>query len=375
MSLMNTRMREILAAFVLTFAVGSSVPGQDCNPDEILYLSGVYKGPGKGSVSGISKADLEKQQAIAGKISQMVRDNYQPQGMNIIYSMPQFSPGHNSPNGLNLGNHYNANFFMMYFYCNYESKMEEIAETHSLLEIEVNGWKYESSFFVSTSADEEDPETDVFGTIKHKPIWSEDGYWSMTDTIYTDREITHFHYIVTKNRELPFVYMTKKEFLEKLRKYYQEQIEVTVSNWKNPTPEEAEYAMERIEGDRSFYGKSIQNIDDFLNNSTEHILNEPAKITGGGPPSEFESFPDSKYACLVIKPNPDYYNPLAPKYTPHFIDVHFTIYEPQVACLNAKNDIMKIIDFKVLQEIVNIAGITSTPGTSSSKPATDTIRK
>ena len=183
-SLINTRVREILIAFVLSFGLSFSVFGQNCNPDEIISLPGVYKGPGKGSVSGISKADLEKQQVITKKLSQMVRDNYQPKGMNIIYGMPQFSPRHYSPNGLNLGNHYNANFFLMYFYCNYQNKMEEIAETHSLLEIEVNGWKYESSFFVRTSADEEDPETDVFGTIKHKPVWNTDGYWTMTDTIY-----------------------------------------------------------------------------------------------------------------------------------------------------------------------------------------------
>jgi hypothetical protein len=374
MRLINNHLRIFLVAFVLTLAVNFSVFAQNCNPDEIISAPGVYKGPGKGSVSGISKADLDKQQAITQKLMKMVVDNYQPKGINIRYGAAHFLPAYYKPNGLNTGNHYNANFFLMYFYCNHDNKMEEIAETHSLLEIEVNGWKYESSFFVRTSADEEDAETDVFGTIKHKPEWNEAGYWTMTDTIYSGRDLTHFHYIVTKNRELPFVYMTKKEFLEKLRKYYQKQIEVTINNWKNPTPEEVEYARERIEGDKSFYGKSIQNIDDFLNNSPEEILNEPAKITGGGPPSEFDSFPEGKYASWVIKPNPDYYNPKAPKYTPHFIDVHFTIYEPQVACMNAKNDILKIIDFKSLQVIVDNGGVSVTPGTSSAKPATNTIK-
>jgi hypothetical protein len=375
MRLINNHLRIFLVAFVLTFAVNFSVFGQNCNPDEIINLPGVYKGPGKGSVSGIAKADLEKQQAITQIFTKMVMDNYKPKGMNISYGKAHFSPPYYNPNGLNTGNHYNANFFLKYFYCNHENKMEEIAETHSIIEFEVNGWKYESSFFVRASADDEDAETDVFGTIKHKPVWNEAGYWTMTDTIYSGRDLTHFHYIVTKNRELPFVYMTKKEFLEKLRKYYQKQIEVTVNTWKNPTSEEAEYARERIEGDKLFYGKSIQNIDDFLNNSPEKILNEPAKITGGGPSSEFESFPEGKYASWVIKPNPDYYNPKAPKYTPHFIDVHFTIYEPQVACLNAKNDILKIIDFKSLQEIVDNGGVPVTPGTPSAKPTTNTIKK
>lgn len=371
----NINLRRILVGLVLTSAVNFSVFGQDCNPDEIINAPGIYKGPGKGSVSGIAKADLEKQQAITQKLMKMVVDNYQPKGMNIIYGAAHFSPPYYKPNGINTGNHYNANFFLKYFYCNYEKKMEEIAETHSLLEIEINGWKYESSFFVRTSVDEEDPETDVFGTIKYKPVWNEAGYWTMTDTVYSGSDITHFHYIVTKNRELPFVYMTKKEFLEKLRKYYQEQIEVTVNTWKNPTPEEAEYAKERIEGDKLFYGNSIQNIDRFLANSSEEVLNEGATAVGGAPTSEFESFAEGKYANWVIKPNPDYYNPKAPKYTPHFIDVHFSIYTPQFACLNAKNDILKIIDFKALQEIVDNGGVPATSGTPSAKPVTNTIKK
>lgn len=197
----------------------------------------------------------------------------------------------------------------------------------------------------------------------------------MTDTVYSGRDITHFHYLVTKNRELPFVYMSKREFLEKLRVYYEKQIQVTMNTWKNPTPDEAEYAKTRIEGDESFYGKSIQNIDDFLANSSEEVLNEAATVVGGGPPSEFEGFSESKYRNWVIKPNPDYYNPKAPSYTPHFIDVLFQIHEPEVACMNAKNDILKIIDFKALQEIVDKGGVQVVNGTPASKPASNAIKK
>ena len=348
---------------------------QDCDPIKIVNAPGVYKGPGTGSVSGIAKTDLVRQQAITQKFTKMVLDNYQPKGMNISYGAAHFSPAYYKPNGINTGNHYNANFFLKYFYCNHENKMEEIVETHSIIEFAVNGWKYPSSFFVRVDANEEDPETDVFGTIKNKPCWNNKGYWTMTDTVYSGRDITHFHYLVTKNRELPFVYMSKREFLEKLRVYYEKQIQVTMNTWKNPTPDEAEYAKTRIEGDESFYGKSIQNIDDFLANSSEEVLNEAATVVGGGPPSEFEGFSESKYRNWVIKPNPDYYNPKAPSYTPHFIDVLFQIHEPEVACMNAKNDILKIIDFKALQEIVDKGGVQVANGTPASKPASNAIKK
>ena len=335
---------------------------QGCEPNEIISAPGVYKGPSKGSVRDIAKTDLVQQQAVTQKFTKMVMDNYQPKGMNISYGAAHFPPAYYKPNGLNTGNHYNANFFLKYFYCNHEQKMEEIAETHSIIEFEVNGWKYESSFFVRTSADEEDPETDVFATIKYKPVWNENGYWTMTDTVYSGRDLTHFHNIVTKNKELPFVFVTKKEFLEKLRIYYQKQIQVTLNSWKNPTPEEAEYAKSRIEGDKSFYGNSIQYIDEFLANSTDEVLNETATVVGGGPPSEFNGF--KNYGEFIIKPNPAYYDSKAPKYTPHFIEVLFTIFEPNVACMNAKNDILKIIDFKVLQEIVDKGGV---PGNSATQ--------
>lgn len=350
------------------FLLPASLSAQGCDPNEIINMPGIYKGPSKGSVRDVPKEDLLRQQAITQKFINMVVDNYQPKGMNISYGQSHSSPRFYKPNGLNLGNHYNTHFFLMYFYCDYTNNMAPVAETHSIIEFRVNEWKYPSSFFVQSEINEVDPETDVFTTIKHKPVWNESGYWTMTDTVYIVRDLTNFHHIVTKKRELPFVYMSKKEFLEKLRVYYEKQIQVTINSWKNPTPDEAEYAKKRIEGDKSFYGKSIQNIDDFLANSPEEVLNEPATVVGGGPPSEFEGF--KNYGSMVIKPNPKYYDPKAPNHTPHFIDVLFQIYEPEKACLNAKNDILKIIDFKVLQEIVDKGGVPlGTTNLNGSKPA------
>jgi len=351
---------------------------QDCDPKELANIPGVYKGPGKGSVSGIAKTDLAQQQAITKKFTKMVMENYSPKGMNISYGAAQFSPAYYKPNGLNTGTHYNSNFFMMYFYCNHNNKMEQTAETHSLLEFEVNGWKYPSSFFVRQEINEEDPETDVFTTIKYKPVWNENGYWTMTDTVYTSRDMTHFHYLVTKNKQLPFVYVTKKEFLEQLRVYYEKEIQVILETWKNPTPEYAEYAKSSIDQDKSFYGNSIQYIDEFLANSPEKVLNETATVVGGGPPPSFEGF--KNYGEWMIKPNPAYYDSKAPKYTPHFIDVLFTIFEPNVACMNAKNDILKIIDFKALQEIVDKGGVQAATGNAPAakpvvKPAANPIKK
>lgn len=332
---------------------------QDCDPNEIVNLPGIYKGPGKGSVSGIAKTDLDRQQAVAQKFMSMVVDNYKPRGMNIGYGPAHYPPLPYLPNGVNVGNHYEAVFFMMYFYCNYQGKMEQIAETHSTLEIRVNDWKYPSSFFLKQAIDEEDPETDVFATIRHKPVWNEKGYWTMTDTIYIVRDITYFHHLVTKNKELPFVYVSKKEFLQKLRIYYEKLLQRDISSIENSDDKDTEFGKSSIENYRSFYGNSIQSIDDFLAKSPEAVLNEAATVVGGGPPSEFDGFSDSKYRSWVIKPNPKYYDPRAPLHTPHFIDVLFKIYEPEVACMNAKDDILKIIDFKALQEIVDEGGAAS----------------
>lgn len=353
---------------------------QGCDPDEIVNAPGIYKGQGKGSTSGIAKSDLMKQQAVTQKFTKMVMDNYQPKGMNISYGAAHFSPAYYKPNGLNTGNHYNSNFFLMYFYCNHQNKMEEIAETHSIIEFEVNGWKYPNSFFVNSVANEEDPETEVFSTIRRQPVWNEKGYWTLTDTIYIVRDITRFHHIVTKNRELPFVYVTKREFLEKLRVYYEKLLRREIMSIENSDDKDTDYGKSSIENYKSFYGNSIRNIDDFLANSSEEVLNETATVIGGAPPSEFVEFRDGKYSEWVIKPNPTYYDAKAPKSTVHFIDVLFQIYEPEVACMNAKNDILKIIDFKALQEIVDKGGVPITPTAAPTtkpvvKTATNPIKK
>ena len=370
--------RIFVFAFLITaglLAISASGSAQGCDPDEIVNAPGVYRGQSRGSENGIAKTDLAQQQEITRKMSQMVRDNYQPKGMNISYGDAHFNPASNKPNGVNTGNHYNTHFFLKYFFCNHENKMEEVAETHSILEMRVNELDYPHSFFVKEHIDEEDPETDVFATIKHKPVWNEKGYWTMTDTVYSGRDITHFHYMVTKNRTLPFVYVTRKEYVEKLRIYYGKLLRRELSSIENSDEKDTEFGKSSIENYKSFYGNSIQNIDNFLNNESDEALNEPATVIGGGPSSEFVGFPEGRYANWLIKPNPDYYNPKAPKYTPHFIDVHFSIYEPQTACLNAKNDILNIIDFKALREIVDKGGIPASSAPASAKPAEDEADK
>jgi hypothetical protein len=355
--LRNFDLSRFLIVSFLVFAHSFASLAQNCDPDEIINLHGIYKGPGKGSVRDIPKEDLAKEQAITQKFTNMVKNNYQPKGMNIHYGAAYSQPELYQPNGVNTGNYYCANFFLMYFYCNHENKTEPIAETHSIIEFRVNEWNYPSSFFVNKDANEVDPKTDLFATMKNKPVWNDNGYWTLTDTVYSGRDMTHFHYIVTKNKELPFVYVTKMEYLQKLRIYYTKLLQRELNYWENSSDKETEYAKSRIESSKSFYGKSIQHIDEFLANSSEEVLNETATVTGGGPQSEFEGFSESKYRNWIIKPNPSYYNAKAPKSTPHFIDVLFEIYEPEKACLNAKKDILKIIDFKALQEIVDKGGL------------------
>ena len=70
--------------------------------------------------------------AITRKLSKMTRDNYQPEGMNIIFPAPHYSPGYYAPNGLNLGNGYSASLFLMYLYFTHKNKREEIANKGGL---------------------------------------------------------------------------------------------------------------------------------------------------------------------------------------------------------------------------------------------------
>ena len=199
----------------------------------------------------------------------------------------------------------------------------------------------------------------------------------MTDTVYVaGSNITNFHHLVTKNRELPFVYVPKKEYLEKLKIYYEKLLRRELRSIENSDDKDTDYGKSSIENYKSFYGNSIQQIDDFLSGSPEDVLNETATVVGGGPQSQFEGFSDSKYREYLIKPNPKYYDPKAPRSTVHFIDVLFKIYEPEVACMNAKNDILDIIDFKALQEIVDKGGVpVAAPAKPMVKPESNGIKK
>lgn len=338
--------------FTLAICFYSAVSAQNCSEAELLNTPGKWIPGMKGSVSGISAKDLPKQQSVVNEIIPMVQKKYSPRGLNVSFGGAYQPPFIYSPNGIRLGNSYYAYFYLLPLYCDASGAIKQAHETPSSLSIIINDGSYPSSFFVPSNIDEEDPETDVFATIDHKPVYT-NGYWLMKDTFTGgfQKQITNIRYYITKDNQLPFVYMSKKEYAEKLKRYYQKKIQQVVNNAKRAREDQKEIMEENIAQANSFYGNSIKNIDEFLQTASASEFEEPATIVGGGPSSTFEGFPKENdyYKSWIIKPNPGYYDPKLPLSTPQLIVLNFKIHEASPVFVNAMQDLLKAIDFKQLQ--------------------------
>ncbi|MBC6491900.1 hypothetical protein ACFSQD_10750 [Flavihumibacter stibioxidans] len=342
---------------ILAWLFCCSLPSysQTCREEELLQIPGRFKAGQAGSVTGIASADLLRQKDFVNQVNQVVLNGYKPRGLNITYSGVYYRPSL-PPNGIPTGNSYEASFYLKPLYCDSKGILAEARETSSTCNVRFNHWNYDRSFFVKQQVDEEDPETDVCATIRYQPVLK-DGYWYFVDTTLGGfgKEISRHHYIFTKSNELPFVYMSRKQYLQKLLIYYDKKIRQTVNNWKNPAPEEAEYARTEINNIKEFYGKSIRNIQALLASSSAAELEAPATVVGSVPQEEFDAFPDRdhRYQQYIIQPNPAYYKSPLPRSTPRFMVLLFSIHEKEQVFVNAKNDLLNVFNFSKLQAMVD----------------------
>ena len=354
-------MKLRIIIWIAVCLLGSTVASaQDpCSAVPLKDIPGKYREGTKGSVSGVPAADLPKQRALVTRVVDMFKKNYAPKGMNIITGGAHVAPPVPLPNGLDLGNPYYASFYLMRFYCDHTTKLAEVGETSSRLEVVVNQWpdfNRFSSFFVKKQVDEEDPMTNVFSTLQYRPVFR-DGYWLFRDTVMGgfQKQITRIRYLLTADDRLPFVYVTRKEYAEKHKKFLQEKMDLEKKNTES--------------GSGEYLRQSIDKLDAYLAGSGADELNAPATIRGGGPSLDFEGFyaENERYKDFVIKPDPAYYRSRLPGHTPRFIAITFYIDENDPIYVKAWQDMLQAIDFKALKALIgNPAAAAASP---AAKPA------
>jgi hypothetical protein len=325
-------MKYILLLTVVFLSV--SVFAQDCSKEVLIKKPGTWKKGLQGSINNVSAADLEKEKAVLATIHKMVITNYKPTGCEISYSTvfgKQPSDGKTW-----VADPYHYSMYVLRYLCDENSKDKTKyyvdSATPTTVNITANVYYPLNTLFAT------DPVDDFRGylKLKVKPV-KKDGYYFMGEEIVGDdgtaSEIKEQRWLITYNDTLPFIYLSRKEYLLIQKKRLEQAIK--------DSPDE-----------KTYFDAFLKNISDYLAKS-ESELSKPA-ICMWNDEERFEKFVEegTNGSFFAIKTNMDYYHKKLPKSSPQFFTVVYKISKGDPVFEENMEAIKKSVDFAALKNML-----------------------
>jgi hypothetical protein len=307
---------------------------QDCTQASASQKPGIWKEGMKGSISGIPAADLEKERKVVAAIHLLVKSKYSPTGVEADYNGSYDRPDSEIP--VNI---YDYNIYFLHYICE-GNVLKTDHETSTSLTISVN--RFDSKIY--DKPDENNLPGEGFYSIKKMPVEKDGNYFFEENASLgmgaTGKSRT---WLIPRDNKLPFVYVTKKEFLEKQKNMLilamPKAIEGSNQNFKAKTEQDFKKALAKIESlMKMLSGESDQ----------------PAIVKQD--PNDYLSFlfttNDDPFSKVLIKPNPGYFNSKLPRSSPQFIVVNVTGNNNEPVAAKVMTDVIKDLDFTALRNML-----------------------
>jgi hypothetical protein len=294
----------------------------------------VWKEGMKGSVSGIAPADLDKERKVVAAIHILTKSKYTPMGVQADFNGSYDTPDREIP--VNI---YDYNIYFLHYFCE-GNVIKTNHETSTSLSISAN--RIDAKIY--ETPDENNLPAEGYYSMKKMPVEKDGNYYFEQDAgLGLGISGKSRTWLITYDNKLPFVYVTKKEFLEKQKNMLilamPKAIESSRENLKARTEQEYKYALAKIEtlmkmpsGESDLPAIVKQDPKDYL--SFLFTTNEDA------------------FGKVLIKPNPGYFNSKLPRSTPQFFLVNITGDEKEPVSAKVMTDVIKDLDFTALRNML-----------------------
>jgi len=314
--------------------VSLRISAQDCTEASILQKPGVWKEGMKGFVSGIALADLDKERKVVAAIHILTKSKYTPMGVQADFNGSYDTPDRKIP--VNI---YDYNIYFLHYFCE-GNVIKTDHETSTSLSISAN--RIDAKIY--ETPDENNLPAEGYYSMKKMPVEKDGNYYFEQDAgLGLGISGKSRTWLITYDNKLPFVYVTKKEFLEKQKNMLilamPKAIESSRENLKARTEQEYKYALAKIEtlmkmpsGESDLPAIVKQDPKDYL--SFLFTTNEDA------------------FGKVLIKPNPGYFNSKLPRSTPQFFLVNITGDEKEPVSAKVMTDVIKDLDFTALRNML-----------------------
>ena len=319
---------------LVAFYASLNAYSQDCTQASASQKPGIWKEGMKGSVSGITATDLDKERKVVEAIHLLVKSSYSPIGVEADYN-----GSYDRPDAEVQVNLYNYNIYFMHYFCE-GNVLKTDHETSTSLTVSVN--RLDPKIY--EKPDENNLPGEGFYSIKKMPVEKDGNFFFEEDAGLglgvTGKSRT---WLITRDNKLPFAYVTKKEFLEKQKNMLilamPKAIEGSNQNFKTKTEQDFKKALAKIEA--------------FLKMPSGE-LDQPAIVKQD--PNDYLSFlfttNDDPFSKVLIKPNPGYFNSKLPRSSPQFIVVNVTGNNNEPVAAKVMTDVIKDLDFTALRNML-----------------------
>ncbi len=320
---------------------------QDCDKAILAQKPGTWKAGIPGSPAFVAAADLSKEKLVLAGIHKMISANYAPLGCQALYSN---SFGGSPPvAGKNwVGDHFYYMIYILRYLCDQQSadksKYYVDISTPTTVTIYANAIPY---FSILYAADLPDDEFRGYLKLLRLPQ-KKDGYYFLGEEVVGDshreNKIKEYRWLITYDDNLPFNYVSRKEYLLIQKKRLEKTIQENSGS--------------------SFYDKYLKNINEALKRP-ESELSKPA-ICMWNDEERFEGFVEEgqRGSFIAVKPNLDYYNRKLQKSVPQFFSVVFKIAHGDPVFESNIDAIKKSIDFAALRNMLGKEGVKSVTETN-----------
>jgi hypothetical protein len=319
---------------------------QDCTEASLLQKPGTWKEGMKGSTTGIPADVLLKEKKVIAAIHNLMKQSYSPQGLDAVYSeaYERLDPE------MLLGQYDYGLYLMPYSCVGNIAKPDE--ETNTSVFIKANN--PEIPFSHEVIADDIDEQDKChYGWLKKLPVQQE-GAWFLGEQEQTSGmgvKVKNYQWLITYDQTLPFQYVTRKEYLGKsidlLQKVKQRELKKIETNYAADTK-----SRDRIyAGMKKYFEDKLAGVEKAAQSQSSADLQQIAIVPAQG---DFAGFltEGERFAVILVKENPDYYNPKLSKGIPQLFSIVFDVDDQRPVLAQAYADVMKALDFAALKNML-----------------------
>lgn len=353
--------------FLLVF--GSSIvsaqglpAGQaDCDPEKIKTAPGTWITRADVNTGGLTAAELAAERKLITSISQVFRDNYKPVGVTASHGANYDKISEIDPKHTNRYGH-PYNYLLMNFpnYCK-GGKVVKNDHSNATLMIGINHGPHIGHYYDSIAVYDRNGEVgsgahDGFKTLGKDLIVNNrlpdvtDGWYAFggPNARFTN---DYFWWVTPKGSQLPFQYVTRKEFLLKQVAVQKAYIAAAKKHWDNKELQNVYKQAGQWEYYHNQHNKNIASYERTLAayqkdlTKDEDWLNEWSIVKGyykdGLSRFIFTELTDKEEFVVPVKPNPAFYNRKLPKSAPQFISIWLRVSDDENYSIKAMKKVIE----------------------------------